>query len=372
MTIALNFELILDKTNSRDPTTTPGLCMTSDGSIIAGLPQDDFPTTMEIWRSTDDGKTFAKIQSIDGAVNYESHRFVNQPEGHVVIGVWDDGNNVVKIWHSGDNGATWQNVQQFDGPQQNGDRGLVCNAAMGWKHAFMLLGGRFQTGAQGGEEDFAYSDDGGLTWSLVGAINPGGEFPKPACLANGGNGNWICGMTDLTAFFTHDEGETWEPSGSLSVPPQFFGGETHAITWVDENIAILAAGGNSGEQKDWPYLYRSEDRGENWAHIPTTSIIGWPPQPQPQQILEVHRLTKDLIIFGHGPSLHDSKPLTRLSLDGGLTWTIEPTGLTDGGAGRAWVNGAIIKTADGHIMAMSIHENEGVAKNQIWRGTLTC
>jgi photosystem II stability/assembly factor-like uncharacterized protein len=372
MTIALNFEKVHTSDNANTSNTSPGLCLTTSGAIIAGLNQDDFPMTCQIWRSTDNGATWTQTANIDGNPYYESHRFVNQPNNRVFFATWDSDANVVNIWRSINGGITWAKVQEYAGPTSGAGRRLAALGGIGYKTNAVEFCGRFQTETQGGEVEFVGSDDGGETWDMDGAIITGASFPKPAVEANGAHGNWTVGLETLEAYYTDDYGETWTASAAIPTPVGFTSGDCHSMSWVNDSVVLLGAGGNSSTDKAWPYLYRSTDKGATWAHIPTEDIIDWPPTTGITKIFEVHRLTDDLCIFGWGPSATDSKPLTRLSIDGGLTWPIAPTGCNDGGVGRANANGAIVKTFDGHILVYVEHDTPGVAKNEIWRGTLEC
>jgi len=136
-----------------------------DGSIILmGGTESGNIYKNDVWRSTDNGTTWTKLNESAGWSIRYGHSSVVMPDGSIVLmgGAGDNGIFKNDVWRSMDNGETWTQV----------------NASAGWSPTYshssvvmpdgsiVLMGG---SGYWGGRNDIWRSTDNGATWTQVDA-----------------------------------------------------------------------------------------------------------------------------------------------------------------------------------------------------------
>jgi hypothetical protein len=372
MAVTLAWEQVHDSVGGFVEGLDYGVSMTTEHALIAGLIKGPTPRLTEIYRSTNDGETWAKTADLNADNRPGCHRTVNLPDNIVVLPACDTAPNTVTIYRSPDAGLTWPIAHTYQGADDPPFRDLFAYAGLGYDKNSILLAGRFQSGGVGGFKNFVRSTDKGQTWEFAGGIEQPAGGPIPTAMTNGANGNLLCGTTELETFWSSDYGATWNPSAALSTPPGFFGGQIEALTWMTPQIVLCAASGNSSAETDWPYLYRSTNKGVSWTHIPKTDIASWPPHADTRKIWEIKRLTKDLAIFLCDVGSNGNGNQTRMTIDGGLTWPILPTGMSFPANNPARSFGNLIASAKQQLFVNSFNVEVSGAHRRIWKGTLTC
>ena len=372
--INVTFQKVHDSLGGQNEGLESGCCMSSEHTVVAAFHEGIGSGKTAIYLSPNDGLTWAKSAEITGNVEQGSHRITNLKGNILILAVHEVNDDVVYVHRSTNAGVTWSTVASYPGPNQVGVAPLAASGGCGFHTSKAVLVGRFQTAAQGGEVEFLQSLDQGETWDMGPAIYPNDVHPKPRVIANGGAGNFCIGMAELEVWVSNDYCEEFQAAQILPKPAGFFSGEVTAFAWMDENVVLCAGGGNSSGQKDWPYLYRSTDRGDHWTHIDAADIASWPPHENTRVIWEVHRITKDMAIFfcdvgsqGDASGLAQS----RVSIDGGLTWPIVPTGLNFPAPSGARSFGGCVTSVRGNLLVTAFTVDVFGAHNQIWRGTVT-
>lgn len=224
-----------------------------------------------IWRSTDGGKTFLRVDGGNIGGRCETGYALNaDPAGKRLTCFMLDGQSGMTL----DNGKTWSAFQQHgrgwdfgavDWSQQTPQHILAIHHESGQElhrstdggKSWTLLGKDFT--AVGIFDSHAYvaskgdgilrSVDGGMTWTKVSDITPSG---RTLCVERG-IGYWL---TREGLLVSRDKGATWQRQGSAleAAWGPFFGKDSKAIALVGRK------GADSG-------LWETSDGGENWKLV---------------------------------------------------------------------------------------------------------
>ena len=160
----------------------PGIVAAADGSLLVyweartSLTSDTAPTVIEVWRSTDNGQNFTKVQTLGDAqtTRYTNPVMVVDQEGTVhLLYVSSTGSDGVYHTLSKDHGLTWSNsVNIIDAFEKEAIGWDMVNLGPG--HGICLQNGEyagrlvFSAWCHTGTFDVytLYSDDNGKTWQL--------------------------------------------------------------------------------------------------------------------------------------------------------------------------------------------------------------
>jgi BNR repeat-like domain/Galactose oxidase, central domain len=251
-----------------------------DGSIVLmggfalerinNTPQ--FIDTNDVWRSTDNGTTWALMTADAGwSPRYGQGSVVTKDGRIVLIGDIHETND---IWSSTDNGATWEIVNPH--AEWSSRAGESCVILPDGK--IILTGGSTQTSPHPPfntcNNDVWQSTDNGTTWKLINsnaewparAVHSSVVMPDGTIVLMGGS---VCGSGTVNDVWrSKDGGLTWKMvNASAGWQPR-----VDFSTGVTKNGSIVLMGGtytNSIVNDVW----RSNDEGSTWTEV--NASAGW-------------------------------------------------------------------------------------------------
>jgi PKD repeat protein len=195
-----------------------------DGSIVLMGGKNQFGQAyQEVWRSADDGSTWAQVTQNAQWAARSAFSSVVMPDGSIVLIGGSD--NVLgydnETWRSMDQGATWTEVNASSGWTPRMDHGSVVMP----DGSIVLMGG--YNGAIGNLNDVWQSTNNGLTWTEVNASagwTPRGGYPSMA-MPNGSivmmGGYDNSGMLNDTWQFVPKGSSAQNPSHTYNMPGSY-------------------------------------------------------------------------------------------------------------------------------------------------------
>ncbi len=241
--------------------------------VIAAGTNDS--TTSHILHTVDGGRTWES--TIIRAPDVISISFINSSVGWLLAFMGAAaGSEAVEIYRSTDGGKTWISVGPVSGLPFAGDKSGIAflNSTTGWITGAVL------------RHDTPYlfvTHDGGRTWreqdkplprELISHWRNLQHFPPKfftvrdgvlptfyEIYAGPGDSLRPTGKVFVAIYATHDGGTTWTYPSVKQVNDAYFS------TFVDMNHGWLITG------SDWSNLYATSDGGRQWTTIPRTSIF---------------------------------------------------------------------------------------------------
>jgi hypothetical protein len=379
MTIAIEFT----KKINAGPTVNEGIdrgCIRlSSGTIVA------MPTTIaedrqcEVWRSQDDGLNWTQGATLPDVETYHARRALTLPGNILLIGTTNEDTNTIKIYKSTDEGESFAEVFSATGAGDPDKDQLEIHAMRGYKGNQGVMVGHLRTSAEGAKSDVAICDDTGEDWDLGPEIIAGNPSSAIISLAVTPGGLWQAGNNGRVnsaipyaaeghIHLTDDYGENWTLSNALPKPSDGKLITVRTICALTNQIILAGGEGFSSADKYFAWLWRSTDGGVNWTAIDKGVIAQWPSTDARPIIEEIERLTKDAAILGFGPTLPGGVSPYRFSIDAGLTWG----GIAGPAMSHGRVSGAICSSFAGTLCSVANEDVSGEPRASIYRGILTC
>lgn len=272
----------------------PSVITAKDGSILVFAEdrheswRDKSYTDVVVKRSTDNGKTWSAAVSITGSLNAGDFAFMdptpvldeNTGTIYLFCNRWNElntdyTNNRAFMSKSTDHGATWSNP--VDVTDQIVNAGMYCGG-FGPGHGIMIKEGRYagrlvlitrQNSATGSGNCYAiYSDDGGSSWSIGGAVSSG-----EAQIAEAGEDKLYINIRRGAArysSFSLDGGASWSAAQQDVSLPSVDGGCQASVLGTGSNM-VFYCGPESGAASDGHdnryglKLFRSATSGSGWT-----------------------------------------------------------------------------------------------------------
>jgi PKD repeat protein len=241
----------------------------SDGSIVLmGGYVGGGNYKNDVWRSTDNGTTWAQVNASAGWSARESHSSVVMLDGSIVLmGGIDGSSRKNDVWRSTDNGATWtQLTASAPWSVRYGHRCVVMPDG-----SIVLMGG-CGTGNNNNNNDVWRSTDNGATWTQVNASAEWSarRFHSSVEMMDGS----IVLMGGYDGSFRNDvwrsanNGTTWT---QLTESAEWSARYGHSCEVMPDGSIVLMGGEvTSGEQND---VWRSTDNGATWTQV--NASAGW-------------------------------------------------------------------------------------------------
>ena len=135
-----------------------------DGSIVLmGGTVSTLSYKNDVWRSTNNGATWAQMNASAGWTARAGHTSVAMPDGSIVLmgGFDDHGSYKNDVWRSTDNGATWTRVNASPGWTARQEQSSVAMP----DGSIVLMGGLDDS--RNPKNDVWRSTDNGITWIQV-------------------------------------------------------------------------------------------------------------------------------------------------------------------------------------------------------------
>lgn len=260
----------------------------ADGSIVMGCENDG-----AMYRSTDDGHTWALVQSLGAGVRVA--QILRLASGNLLAFVRTD----ATTWRSTDNGQTWTSGAGPTGTYPRADATV------------QLVSGRLVSGCNNGH--VFTSDDNGDTWTDRGQL---GSAAVVYSMELAANGNVVAGTNEAGGgliYVSTDSGATWAVATTMPATKMASvhgivlaanghlvatGGITnsiwrsvdHGVTWTEDSVGIGGAGGlnltiyrvpSTGtlltmgtKEAAAVQVRRSTDHGVTWTPTPSTEDTG--------------------------------------------------------------------------------------------------
>jgi len=235
----------------------------------------------DVWKSNDAGKTWIEVLGDTGnpGNNQFPRRYLHAAVAHggdlYIIGGHDDRNYLNDVWKSSDDGKTWIEVLKDTGNPGNTQfsrRTYHSVSVMGG--ALYVIGG-YDYDSGNRLNDVWKSNDDGKTWiEVLGDTgNPGNnQFSRRylhAAVAHGGD-LYIIGGYNHIKFFndvwkSSDGGQTWsQVLGDTGNPgnARFSRRSEHAALVVGNALYVIGGSDDTNRFKD---VWRSADGGATWA-----------------------------------------------------------------------------------------------------------
>jgi len=214
------------------------IVLATNGDYIAGTGV----APAEIWRSQDDGLTWAYLATLGGGSTMTVQSLVRAVNGDLLAGTYLDG----KIWRSQDMGVTWAEI---------GDLGDENNV-----HDLVVLDNGDILAGTSADAEIWRSQNNGETWTKIKTLT--GELDIFSFVV-AANGDIIAGTGTHSEFWrSQDDGDTWTEVDTA--------GMRYVVRMVRaSNDDLVAAVQNyTGE------FWRSQNNGETWAHVHTMPYGG--------------------------------------------------------------------------------------------------
>ena len=231
-----------------------------DGSIVLmGGGNGGSGTRNDVWRSTDNGTTWTQMNASAGWSGRWFHSSVAMPDGSIVL-TGGSGNNGIwykDVWRSTDYGATWTRMNASAGwSERSGHTSVAMQDG-----SIVLMGGSVNN-------DVWRSTDNGATWTQV---NSGAGWvaryhqtsvvmPDGSIVLMGGFDSGLKSRNDV--WRSTDYGATWiqvNASAGWSVR------NSHtSVAMPDGSIILMGGAAIDGYKND---LWRSTDNGTSWTQV---------------------------------------------------------------------------------------------------------
>ncbi|MFA5268253.1 MAG: kelch repeat-containing protein [Methanoregula sp.] len=257
-----------------------------DGSIVLmGGRIGDWPFAMnDTWRSTDQGVTWTLMNASSGWDKRDGHSSVVLPDGSIVLmGGFNNYDYLKDVWRSYDKGATWSLVNsssEYVGWRSRTDHSSVVMP----DGSIMLMGGY---GRYTGLVNNTWrSTDGGSTWAQVTSkARWTARYDHTSVVTTGGNIVLMGGRSDGSGinFLRND---TWSASsnGIVWTPVNTSSGwearHGHSSVALPDGSILLMGGERSYGSVGEIYndIWRSTDDGATWTEV--TINPSWTSQEQ--------------------------------------------------------------------------------------------
>ncbi len=243
-----------------------------DGSIVLmGGCSGDGPCLNDTWRSTNNGATWILMNASSGWSQRAVHSSVAMSDGSIVLMGGFDDNPYVKndVWRSTDTGATWTRVNASAGWSERRGHSSVAMP----DGSIVLMGG---DGGGTLMNDTWRSTDNGATWTLVNANSgwTGREYHRSVTMPDGSivlMGGWsgqdvvYKAMNDT--WRSTDKGTTWTLMNAGSGWSARYG---HSSVVMPDGSIVLIGGDDGGASND---VWRFQPAGsseQNPVHTYTT------------------------------------------------------------------------------------------------------
>ena len=243
-----------------------------DGSLVlTGGSNFVFPTTFDVndvWRSTDNGSTWTRVNASAGWIARERHKTLALPNGNLVLmggynlplGYRND------TWRSTNNGVTWSLMNASSGWTSRSDFAAVVMP----DSSIVLLGG-YDSSAISQRNDVWRSTDEGATWTQMNASagwSPRGVLgavvlPDNTIIVMGGEVTTPSWLQDV--WMSKDYGTTWT---LLNAAPGWFGRDVYACAATPNGTVVLmggAQGTGTGFNDVWS-LETTGSQAQNPSH----------------------------------------------------------------------------------------------------------
>jgi PGF-pre-PGF domain-containing protein len=241
-----------------------------DSSIVLMGGIYDFYPKNDTWRSTDNGATWTQKTTSAGWTARYGQTSVVMPDGSIVLmgGIDDRGISRNDVWRSADNGATWTQVTANAGwPGRWGHNSVVMPDG-----SIVLVGGN--SDRTNLKNDVWRSTDNGATWTQVTAsagwsIRQGHSTvvtPDGSIILMGGNYgptsmNDVWRSTDKGATWTQvTANAAWSARSSLS-----------SVAMPDGSIVLIGGNDDSNALNDVWRFTSAASSAQNPSHIYTTT-----------------------------------------------------------------------------------------------------
>jgi photosystem II stability/assembly factor-like uncharacterized protein len=373
MALTIDWTEVFDVTQTIPHDFSAGIYRLDSGSLLAALANTaGFVTSMDFWRSTDNGATWSLLSNLPARQPGRGPRLLKFPGDIVCYPAWSDDNINLQIFRSTNGGASWSLVDTFTGNDPTPRTTNTPQTARTHNIHMGIFGGHFADFPSVVHSQFAVTNDAGSSWTLGPA--PFGAANNRICesLAFSPGGIGLAGGTQKQIFRTTDAGASWTSVGPLPDAGQNSNIEIFGAIFLTDDIAIVGGVGNppTGPPTS-AYLYRSTDGGLNWTALARSALSDFPSTGNIPWISELKRLSRDAAILGLQTRANAGASPIRVSLDGGLTYPLTGAGWDLTGK-IAEVSGAIAVASNGKILVPVEVTASGRNQTEIWSGQVVC
>ncbi|MBN1135139.1 MAG: exo-alpha-sialidase [Anaerolineae bacterium] len=324
-----------------------------DGSIILmGGHDGTFSYKHDVWRSTDQGATWTEMTTAAGWTARRFHTSVTLPDGSIVLmggdngsGSWND------VWRSTDQGATW--TQQTAAAEWTARTDHTSVALP--DGSIVLMGG--YDGSR--RNDVWRSTDQGATWTQLTSTASWTARSSLRSVVLSDGSIVLMGGSDGSVrndvWRSTDQGATWTEMTAATLWPARSGHTSVALS--DGSIVLM--GGSPGGLSGMDDVWRSTDQGATWTQM-TAADPWWTARSGHTSVV----LLDGSIVLMAGSAGSTRYHDVWRSTDQGATWTQMTAAAGWSSRSRPFS----VALPDDSIVLMGGTDSGG-RRNDVWRST---
>jgi hypothetical protein len=339
-----------------------GIIAQADGSYLCGVTETsfDFPyTSTGAWfRSTDNGLTWALAGYSDGMFG-QTFSFPSNVKANVALaGASSATDNGISIQRSANGGSSWSTVYSAAPAATPNGRYPWIIGLQSYNLTKAVAWGELDGNSTNPPYIYALSSDAGATWTPQASPDIGDYDDIANAFGIAEDSTFYMqytkfGGVNRTSNFARSDngGSTWTTLGALPGGTGHPPNQAQAICCFDKSNVAIAGSVGSSPASSSPGVWYSHDAGATITRLSAGDIANFPSGSFFTYAQEVKRLTTDAALLAIDQQNGSAGSPWRISLDRGETYPIEVTP-----EGSSWQTyqiptGKIVVAKNGRILA---------------------